>query len=85
MPPGPRCPPYVAAAERASGGLLRQSRDQFDEQCRIMPLGRGTSPEEIAAALRFILAAPAMTGQMIALDGGQHLGWAHRAKGADEE
>jgi hypothetical protein len=24
----------------------------------------------------FILAAPAMTGQMIALDGGQHLGWA---------
>ena len=41
-----------------------------------MPLRRGTSPGEIAAALRFILAAPAMTGQMIALDGGQHLGWA---------
>ncbi len=41
-----------------------------------MPLQRGTSPDEIAAALRFILAAPAMTGQMIALDGGQHLGWA---------
>jgi NAD(P)-dependent dehydrogenase (short-subunit alcohol dehydrogenase family) len=42
----------------------------------MMPLKRGTTPEEIAAALRFILAAPAMTGQMIALDGGQHLGWA---------
>jgi hypothetical protein len=41
-----------------------------------MPLRRGTNPGEIAAALRFILAAPAMTGQMIALDGGQHLGWA---------
>ncbi|HEX3864154.1 MAG TPA: SDR family oxidoreductase [Stellaceae bacterium] len=54
----------------------RQSAEQFAEQCRIMPLGRGTSPDEIAAALRFILAAPAMTGQMIALDGGQHLGWA---------
>jgi len=39
-------------------------------------LRRGTSPREIAAALRFILSAPAMTGQMIALDGGQHLGWA---------
>jgi hypothetical protein len=26
--------------------------------------------------LRFMLAAPAMTGQMIALDGGEHLGWA---------
>ena len=49
---------------------------QFARQCRMMPLSRGTSPDEIAAALRFILAAPAMTGQMIALDGGQHLGWA---------
>ncbi len=32
------------------------------------------TPEEIADAVRFILAAPAMTGQMIALDGGEHLG-----------
>ncbi len=54
----------------------RQSHEQFLEQCRAMPLRRGTGPEEIAAALRFILDAPAMTGQMIALDGGQHLGWA---------
>ncbi|HYM74096.1 MAG TPA: SDR family oxidoreductase [Stellaceae bacterium] len=54
----------------------RQSREQFIQQCRSVPLRRGTSPGEIAAALRFILAAPAMTGQMIALDGGQHLGWA---------
>ncbi|HTZ35155.1 MAG TPA: SDR family oxidoreductase [Stellaceae bacterium] len=54
----------------------RQSHQQFTEQCRAMPLRRGTAPEEVAAALRFILDAPAMTGQMIALDGGQHLGWA---------
>jgi NAD(P)-dependent dehydrogenase (short-subunit alcohol dehydrogenase family) len=54
----------------------RQSADQFLARCRSLPLRRGTSPEEIAAALRFILAAPAMTGQMIALDGGEHLGWA---------
>jgi NAD(P)-dependent dehydrogenase (short-subunit alcohol dehydrogenase family) len=54
----------------------RQSPEQFREQCRRLPLRRGTSPGEIAAALRFIIAAPAMTGQMIALDGGQHLGWA---------
>ena len=54
----------------------RQSPEQFARQCDMLPLGRGTSPEEIATALRFILAAPAMTGQMIALDGGQHLGWA---------
>ena len=54
----------------------RQSPEQFLARCRALPLRRGTSPEEIAAALRFILAAPAMTGQMIALDGGEHLGWA---------
>ena len=54
----------------------RQTRDQFARQCELMPLRRGTGPREIAAAMRFILAAPAMTGQMIALDGGQHLGWA---------
>lgn len=54
----------------------RQSAEQFLDRCRNMPLGRGTSPGEIAAAMRFILDAPAMTGQMIALDGGEHLGWA---------
>ncbi|MGH7116390.1 MAG: SDR family oxidoreductase [Stellaceae bacterium] len=54
----------------------RQSVEQFARQCAMMPLGRGTSPREIAAAMRFILSAPALTGQMIALDGGQHLGWA---------
>jgi NAD(P)-dependent dehydrogenase (short-subunit alcohol dehydrogenase family) len=54
----------------------RQDKEQFARQCAAMPLRRGTGPEEIAGALRFILAAPAMTGQMIALDGGQHLGWA---------
>ena len=54
----------------------RQSPEQFLDRCRAMPLRRGTSPREIAAALRFILDAPALTGQMIALDGGEHLGWA---------
>jgi NAD(P)-dependent dehydrogenase (short-subunit alcohol dehydrogenase family) len=55
---------------------LRQTAEEFARQCATMPLRRGTGPREIAAALRFILSAPAMTGQMIALDGGQHLGWA---------
>ena len=52
-----------------------QSQGQFDRQQAGMPLGRGTTPAEICAAARFILEAPAMTGQMMALDGGQHLGW----------
>jgi NAD(P)-dependent dehydrogenase (short-subunit alcohol dehydrogenase family) len=54
----------------------RQSEAQFRRQQQMMPLQRGTTPEEIAAAVQFILSARAMTGQMIALDGGQHLGWA---------
>lgn len=54
----------------------RQSPAQFLDRCRNMPLRRGASPREVGAAMRFILEAPAMTGQMIALDGGEHLGWA---------
>jgi NAD(P)-dependent dehydrogenase (short-subunit alcohol dehydrogenase family) len=60
----------------------RQSTEQFARQGAATPLGHGTNPEEICDAVRFILAAPAMTGQMIALDGGKHLGWAHSAPGA---
>jgi NAD(P)-dependent dehydrogenase (short-subunit alcohol dehydrogenase family) len=55
----------------------RQSDADFARQWASTPLRRGTTPEEIARAVRFILEAEAMTGQMIALDGGQHLGWAH--------
>lgn len=54
----------------------RQSAAQFARQCASTPLGRGTSPAEIAAAVLAILSLPSMTGQMIALDGGQHLQWA---------
>ena len=53
----------------------RQSWQEFEQQCASLPLERGTTPEEIADAVRFILDAPAMTGQMIALDGGRHLAW----------
>ena len=59
----------------------RQTPEHFAEQCASTPLGIGTTPEEICRALRFILAAPAMTGQMIALDGGQHLSWAPPRQG----
>jgi len=51
----------------------RQTDEQFAAYAARMPLGRGTTPDEICDALRFILGAPAMTGQMIALDGGEHL------------
>ncbi|SMF60952.1 NAD(P)-dependent dehydrogenase, short-chain alcohol dehydrogenase family [Tistlia consotensis] len=53
----------------------RQSDAQFTRQAASTPLGRGTDPEEICRTLRFLLEARSMTGQMIALDGGQHLNW----------
>ena len=54
----------------------RQNPEHFAAQCDATPLKRGVAPADIADGIRFILAARALTGQMIALDSGQHLGWA---------
>lgn len=54
---------------------VRQSAESFAVQASSLPLNRGTGPDEICATLRFLLSTPSITGQMIALDGGQHLGW----------
>jgi NAD(P)-dependent dehydrogenase (short-subunit alcohol dehydrogenase family) len=59
----------------------RQSQAQFDRQSASVPLGHGTSPEEVGRAALAILSLPAMTGQMLALDGGQHLQWASSHSG----
>jgi NAD(P)-dependent dehydrogenase (short-subunit alcohol dehydrogenase family) len=53
----------------------RQTDAQFALQSASVPLGHGADPTEIARAVISILSLPAMTGQMIALDGGQHLQW----------
>ena len=53
----------------------RQSEEQFARQAGSVPLRHGTSPAEVGDALLAILSLPSMTGQMIALDGGQHLQW----------
>jgi len=63
----------------------RQSQEGFERQCRAMPLGRGGTTWEVCRTVRFILTTPSMTGQMIALDGGQHLGWAQAARGVVAE
>jgi NAD(P)-dependent dehydrogenase (short-subunit alcohol dehydrogenase family) len=54
---------------------IHQTDADFAAEVASTLLHRGPSTAEIAAAVRFILDAPAMTGQMIALDGGQHLTW----------
>ncbi len=53
----------------------RQTEAHFAGQRAATLLGRGAEPREIAAALGFILDSPSLTGQVLVLDGGQHLGW----------
>ena len=53
----------------------RQSDGHFARQRAATILQRGANPADITAALGFFLDSPGVTGQMIAVDGGQHLGW----------
>jgi NAD(P)-dependent dehydrogenase (short-subunit alcohol dehydrogenase family) len=53
----------------------RQSEDDFSRQRDATILKRGAEPADICAAIRYLLDAPAVTGQMLAVDGGQHLIW----------
>ena len=49
-------------------------RENVPEQGAV-PLGHGATPDEIGQALAYLIDATAVTGQMIAVDGGQHLAW----------
>lgn len=53
----------------------RQSEAHFAAQRAATTLGRGTSPAEICTALNFLLDSPGVTGQLLCVDGGQHLTW----------
>lgn len=53
----------------------RQSPDHFARQRANTVLQRGSDPRDIVAALGYFLDAPAVTGQVLCVDGGQHLAW----------
>jgi NAD(P)-dependent dehydrogenase (short-subunit alcohol dehydrogenase family) len=53
----------------------RQSREHFANQRAATILKRGADPSGITHALAYFLDAPAVTGQLICVDGGQHLAW----------
>lgn len=68
--------PRIRVNAIGPGPVLRsihQTDQEFADEWQSTLLKRGPTAEEIASAVRFILGAPAMTGQMIALDSGQHL------------
>ena len=53
----------------------RQSETHFANQRANTISGRGSNPEDVTGALLYLLGAHAVTGQLICVDGGQHLGW----------
>jgi len=71
-------PQHIRVNAIAPGPTLpnpRQEKSEFDKQASLVPLGHGADPSDIAEGVRYIVNARAMTGQTIALDGGQHLAW----------
>ena len=53
----------------------RQSESHFARQRAATIMGRGASVGDITSALGYFLDAPAVTGQLLCIDGGQHLAW----------
>jgi NAD(P)-dependent dehydrogenase (short-subunit alcohol dehydrogenase family) len=70
--------PHVRVNAVAPGPTFASSRqvsEEFAAQAAALPLGRGPSAEEIAAAVVFLGQARSITGQTLAVDGGQHIAW----------
>ncbi|MFN0217919.1 MAG: SDR family oxidoreductase [Hyphomicrobium sp.] len=68
--------PHIRVNAIGPGPVLRsvhQTDADFEAEIESTLLRAGPSPDDIAAAVAFILSSPSMTGQMIALDSGQHL------------
>jgi NAD(P)-dependent dehydrogenase (short-subunit alcohol dehydrogenase family) len=70
--------PRIRVNAVAPGPTLRNERQNeahFKRQQASTILGHGATPDDVASAARYLLEARAVTGQMIAVDGGQHLIW----------
>jgi NAD(P)-dependent dehydrogenase (short-subunit alcohol dehydrogenase family) len=52
-----------------------QAPGEFQAEVKATLLGAGSPPDTILQGVRYLLSAEAVTGQMIAIDGGQHLLW----------
>jgi NAD(P)-dependent dehydrogenase (short-subunit alcohol dehydrogenase family) len=68
--------PRVRVCGVAPGVTLlsgEMSGAEFDQSHRMTPLQRGSTPQDVARAVRFLLESPAITGTTLLVDGGQHL------------
>ena len=53
----------------------QQSEAEFIGKAEATPMGEAVSLEDVCRTLNYILDSKSVTGQMLALDGGEHLGW----------
>lgn len=70
--------PFIRVNAIGPGPVLasiHQNEAAFAAEAAATPLGKPVSPEDIAAALRYLIDASSVTGQMISVDAGQHLAW----------
>ena len=70
--------PHVRVNAIGPGPTLqgaRQSLEHFQKQRKNTVLTRGANPSDITAAVGYFLDSPAVTGQLLCVDGGQHLAW----------
>jgi NAD(P)-dependent dehydrogenase (short-subunit alcohol dehydrogenase family) len=70
--------PHVRIGGIGPGPTLvatNQTDEHFAAQRAACLLGRGSDLDDIVSAMRFIVSNKAFTGQMLAIDGGQHLNW----------
>jgi NAD(P)-dependent dehydrogenase (short-subunit alcohol dehydrogenase family) len=79
--------PHIRVNAVAPGPTLPnawQDDEAFARRSAGMPLGHGATPEEVAEAVLFLAGASSITGETIAVDGGQHIGW-RASTGASQE
>lgn len=70
------CAPQLRVCGVAPGVSLPSgpmNEDEFGAAHRLTPLGRGSTPQDIARTVRFLIESPAITGTTLLVDGGQHL------------
>jgi NAD(P)-dependent dehydrogenase (short-subunit alcohol dehydrogenase family) len=70
--------PRIRVNAIAPGPVLRNTRQavgDFDAQSVALPLGHGPDLAEFGRTVRYLVENRSITGQMIGLDGGQHLVW----------
>jgi len=70
--------PHIRVVGIGPGPTLRntdQGDGEFEAEAAATLLGHGSPPDQIVAAMRYLLSATSVTGQMLNVDGGQHLVW----------